>query len=50
MEKQNKQKCNHNPNNPENSLKKMKKVKMIYPQLDEYFCTICHKFFEFERA
>ena len=42
-------KCNHNPNDSKTSLKKLQKRIMTYPPIQEYVCTVCHKFFEVEK-
>lgn len=39
--------CNHNPKDVNTTLKKIKRKTMVFPAIDEYFCEICHEFFEF---
>lgn len=48
--KEKKKLCNHNPNDLNTSLEMLNKRTMIYPPVDEYFCKICHQFFQFNKT
>lgn len=43
------EKCNHNPKDIDTTLKKLNRKNMIYPSADEFICTVCHSFFEFNK-
>lgn len=47
--KKKEEKCNHNLKDDNNTLKKINHRNMVYPPVDEFICTVCHNFFEFNK-
>ena len=47
-EKKDEKICNHNPDDKDTTLRRLEKRNMVFPNINEYICDICHEFFEFK--